>query len=97
MAREPLVGVNTKPLKQRGKNQEGGKDKMVFDTKPILGAAVGLGSVALVGVAAKTAKDMWSLKPGSRSSKGYVKPLLTGFTALAVGVPLLKATSGMIK
>ena len=68
---------------------------MVFDTKPILGAAVGLGSVALVGVAAKTAKDMWSVKP--QRSGAYVKPLLTGFTALAVGIPLLKGVSGMIK
>lgn len=68
---------------------------MVFDTKPILGVAVGLGSVALVGVAAKTAKDMWSVKP--RKNGDYIKPLLTGFTALAVGIPLLKGVSGMIK
>lgn len=66
---------------------------MAFPTKPILGAAVGLGSVAVLGIAAKTAKDTWDLKPHKISAK----PLIKGMVGITIGTGLLSAAGSMIK
>jgi hypothetical protein len=69
--------------------------------KPLLGTAVGLQSLALVGVAAQTVpKGAFDFTPKKRMKKINHKKqtgkMIKGFTGLMVGIPLVGATAGMV-
>lgn len=64
-----------------------------MNAQPFLETTVGLGGVALMGVAAGTAKDMWNLK---KSPKKQTKTLVRGAMGILIGLPLLKGISGMV-
>jgi len=72
--------------------------------KPLLGTAVGLQSLALVGVAANSIpKGAFDLNP--RKGKKRIKPvnmkkqtgnMVKGGVGLLIGIPLVGATAGMV-
>jgi hypothetical protein len=68
--------------------------------KPLLGTAVGLQSLALVGVAAQTipkgAFDFTPKKGKRVNHKKQTGKMIKGFTGLMVGIPLVGATAGMV-
>ena len=70
--------------------------------KPVLGTAVGLQSLALVGVAASTIpKDAFdfSMKKKKKMKPNFKKQtgrMLKGGVGLMIGIPLVGATAGMI-
>jgi hypothetical protein len=70
--------------------------------KPILGTAVGLQSLALVGVAAKTIpKDAFdfSMKKKKMKKVNFKKQtgnMIKGGVGLMIGIPLVGATAGMV-
>lgn len=71
-----------------------------MEIKPILGTAVGLQSVALTGLAAGTAMKMMPKIPKNGKInydiKKQTKTMIKGATGLMIGIPLVKATSGMV-
>lgn len=64
---------------------------MVDIVKPILGATLGLQSMALMGRAYGTTNDMFDFKRKNKSKK-----LIGGFTDIIVGTALLKPTSDLV-
>ena len=77
--------------KEAGK--DGYREIKKMNATPFLKTTVGLGGVALMGVAAGTAKHMWNLK---KSTKSKTKTLVKGALGVMVGIPLLKGISGMV-
>jgi len=64
--------------------------------KPLLGTAVGLQSLALVGVAASSIPDFSPKGMKKMNYKKQTGKMLKSGTGLLIGIPLVGATAGMV-